>query len=141
MAAGEGFVWTLNQGTGTVTKIDPRTLKVVATIDVGVPGAGGDIATGEGALWVTQKTIPVSRIDPATNKVTAQLYGPGGDAMRIGHGYVWLSNGREGKVWRFLAHNAISAAPHPWTDDGQHVDLDGDDKADLLLEVLNTLTP
>src|SRR5579863_282044 len=102
MAAGEGFVWTLNQGTGTVTKIDPRTMQVVATIDAGVPGPGGDIATGEGALWVTQKTIPVSRIDPATNKVTAQLYGPGGDAMRIGHGYVWLSNGNQGRVWRFL---------------------------------------
>ena len=110
MAAGEGFVWTLNQGTGTVTKIDPRTMKVVATIDAGVPGTGGDIATGEGALWVTERTIPVTRIDPATNKVTAQLYGPGGDAMRIGHGYVWLSNGREGKVWRFLAQKVISAA-------------------------------
>ena len=38
MAAGEGYVWTLNQGSGTVTKIDPRTMKVVATIDAGVPG-------------------------------------------------------------------------------------------------------
>jgi virginiamycin B lyase len=141
MAAGEGFVWTLNQGTGTVTKIDPRTMKVVATIDAGVPGTGGDIATGEGALWVTQKTIPVSRIDPATNKVTAQLYGPGGDAMRIGHGYVWLSNGKEGKVWRFLAQKVISAAPHPWTDDAQQVDLDGDGKVDLLVEDLATFIP
>ena len=141
MAAGEGFVWTLNQGSGTVTKIDPRTMKVVATIDAGVPGTGGDIATGEGALWVTQKSIPVSRIDPASNKVTAQLVGPGGDAMRIGHGYVWLSNGREGKVWRFLPQKAISAAPHPWTDDAQQVDLDGDGKTDLLVEDLATFIP
>jgi virginiamycin B lyase len=141
MAAGEGFVWTLDQGTGTVTKIDPRTMKVVATIDAGVPGTGGDIATGEGALWVTQRTMPVSRIDPATNKVTAQLYGPGGDAMRIGHGYVWLSNGREGKVWRFLAQKVISAAPHSWTEDAQQVDLDGDGKADLLVEDLETFIP
>jgi len=141
MAAGEGFVWTLNQGSGTVTKIDPRTMKVVATIDAGVPGTGGDIATGEGALWVTQKSIPVSRIDPASNKVTAQLTGPGGDAMRIGHGYVWLSNGREGKVWRFLAQKVISAAPHPWTNDAQQVDLDGDGKTDLLVEDLETFIP
>ena len=34
-----------------MTKIDPRTMKVVATIDTGVPGTGGDIATGEGALF------------------------------------------------------------------------------------------
>jgi YVTN family beta-propeller protein len=141
MAAGEGFVWTLNQGTGTVSKIDPRTMKVVATIDAGVPGTGGDIATGEGALWVTQKSIPVTRIDPATNKVTAQLTGPGGDAMRIGHGYVWLSNGREGMVWRFLPAKVISAAPHSWTMDAQPADLNGDQKPDLLVEDLETFIP
>ena len=107
MAAGEGFVWTLNQGDGTVTKIDPRSMRVVATIETGIPGPGGDIATGEGALWLTQKTVPVTRIDPASNKVTAQLFGPGGDAMRVGHGYVWLSNGREGKVWRFLPQKVV----------------------------------
>src|SRR6266446_2096903 len=140
MAAGEGFVWTLNQGTGTVTKIDPRTRKVVATIDVGVPGTGGDIATGEGALWVTQKTIPVTRIDPASNKVTAQLAGPGGDAMRVGHGYVWLSNGREGTVWRFLPAKAIAAAPHSWTEDAQQADLNGDHKPDVL-EGISTPCP
>ncbi len=106
MAAGEGYVWTLNQGPGTVSKIDPRTMRVVATIDVGVPGPGGDIAAGEGAVWVTQKTIPLSRIDPITNRVTAQFAGPGGDAMRIGHGFVWLSNGHEGNVWRFMPQKA-----------------------------------
>jgi YVTN family beta-propeller protein len=141
MAAGEGFVWTLNQGTGTVTKIDPRSLKVVATIDVGVPGTGGDIAAGEGAVWVSQKTIPISRIDPSTDKVTAQLTGPGGDALRVGHGYVWLSNGREGTVWRFLPAKAIAAAPHSWTQDAQKADLDGDGKPDVRVEDLETFIP
>ena len=61
--------------------------------------------------------------------------------MRIGHGYVWLSNGREGKVWRFLPQKAISAAPHPWTDDAQQVDLDGYGKPDLLVEDLATFIP
>jgi streptogramin lyase len=141
MAAGEGYVWTLNQGTGTVTKIDPRTLKVVASIEVGVPGAGGDIAAGEGAVWVTQKTVPVSRIDPNTNTVTAQLYGPGGDAMRIGHGYVWLSNGGEARVWRFRPGKVAAAGPHDWTRDAQKADLNGDGKADLLVEDLVTFIP
>ena len=63
MAAGEGYVWTLNQGTGTVTKIDPLTMTVVATIDVGLPGTGGDIAAGEGAVWVTMRDIPLTRIE------------------------------------------------------------------------------
>ena len=50
MAVGEGFVWTLNQTRGTISKIDPVTKKVVATIEAGVPGTGGDIAAGEGAV-------------------------------------------------------------------------------------------
>ncbi|HEX4275227.1 MAG TPA: hypothetical protein VHZ74_07735 [Bryobacteraceae bacterium] len=141
MAAGEGYVWTLNQGAGTISKIDPRTMKVVATIEAGVPGAGGDIATGEGAVWVSARTIPVSRIDPATGKVTAQLTGSGGDALRAGLGYVWLSNGREGRVWRFLPEKVTSVAPHSWTEDAQPADLDGDGKPDVLVEDLAVFIP
>jgi YVTN family beta-propeller protein len=141
MAAGEGYVWTLNQGTGTVTKIDPRTLKVVATIEVGAPGTGGDIATGEGAVWLSIRAMPVIRIDPASNKVTAQLVGAGGDAMRVGHGYVWLSNGRQHTVWRFLPERVMAAAPHSWVDDARPFDLDGDGKPDILVEDLATFIP
>ena len=111
MAAGEGYVWSLNQTNGTVTKIDPATMNVVATIEVGVPGTGGDIAAGEGAIWVSARTIPVSRIDPATNKVIAQYAGPGGDALRAGAGYVWLSNGRQSTVWRFMPSKLTSSVP------------------------------
>jgi virginiamycin B lyase len=141
MAAGEGYVWTLNQGRGTVTKIDPRTMRVVATIEVGIPGTGGDIAAGEGAVWVTIHTIPVIRIDPVTNKVTAQFVGLGGDAMRVGHGYVWLSNGRQHTVWRFLPQRVTAAAPHSWTEDARPVDLDGDGGPDILVEDAVTFIP
>src|SRR5580704_408583 len=100
LAVGEGAVWTLNQGDGTVTRIDFKTNKVVATIEVGVPGEGGDIATGEGSVWVTSFGFPISRIDPATNKVVQQFVGKGGDALRVGLGSVWLSNYEAGTVWR-----------------------------------------
>ena len=108
MAAGEGFVWTLNQGQGTVTKIDPRAMKAVATIPVGVPGTGGDIAAGEGAVWVSARDIPVSRLDPVADKVTHQFVGPGGDALRVMHGSIWLSNGRLSTVWRFSASTILA---------------------------------
>jgi hydroxyacylglutathione hydrolase len=111
MAVGEGFVWTLNQGKGTVTKIDPVSMKVVATIAAGVPGGGGDIAAGEGAVWVTAREIPVTRIDARTNTVTHQFVGPGGDAIRVLHGSVWLSNGRWSNVWRIPANQIASMAP------------------------------
>ncbi len=100
LAVGEGSVWTLNQGDGSVSRVDPKTNKLVTTIDVGVPGPGGDIAVGEGSVWVTAIDVPISRIDPATNRVVQQFIGNGGDAIRVGLGAVWLSMLGQGKVWR-----------------------------------------
>jgi YVTN family beta-propeller protein len=97
---GGGSVWTLNQGDGTVSRIDAKTKKVVATIEVGVPGTGGEIAFGEGYIWLTVFQIPLTQIDPKTNTVVKQWVGPGGDAVRVGHGSVWLSNLREQNLWR-----------------------------------------
>ncbi len=97
---GEGFVWTLNQGDGTVSKVDPKTRQVVATIQCGVPGGGGEISAGGGAVWLTVFQIPITRIDAKTNKVTHQYAGAGGDAILYAHGSVWLSNLREQNLWR-----------------------------------------
>ena len=83
-----------------MTRVDAKSNKVVATIEVGVPGGGGDIAVGEGSVWVTAFEFPITRIDPLTNKVVQQFAGPGGDAIRVGLGSVWLSNGEAGNVWR-----------------------------------------
>jgi streptogramin lyase len=97
---GEGGVWTLNQGDGSITRVDPKTNKVVATIRAGIPGRGGEISAGEGSVWATSFEFPITRIDPATNTVAQQFFGPGGDAIRAGRGSVWLSNLRQGNVWR-----------------------------------------
>lgn len=100
LAVGEGSVWTINQGDGTISRIDAKTNKVVSTIEAGIPGPGGEIAVGEGSVWVTSFEYPVTRIDPSTNTVAQQFFGPGGDAIRVGHGSVWLSNLRQSNVWR-----------------------------------------
>jgi virginiamycin B lyase len=97
---GGGAIWTLNQGDGTVSRIDVKTRKLVTNIEVGVPGGGGEIAYGEGFVWVTVFEIPLTQIDPDNNKVTKQWVGLGGDAVRVGHGSVWLSNIRQENVWR-----------------------------------------
>jgi virginiamycin B lyase len=97
---GEGGVWTLNQSDGSITRVDPKTNKVVATIRAGIPGRGGEISAGEGSVWATSFEFPITRIDPATNTVAQQFFGPGGDAIRAGRGSVWLSNLRQGNVWR-----------------------------------------
>ena len=100
LAAGLGHIWVLNQGDGSVSKVSPADNKVVATIAVGVPGPGGDIATGDGSVWVTAIGTPLSRIDPETNRVTRQFVGKGGDALRFGLGSIWLSNHEFHEVWR-----------------------------------------
>jgi virginiamycin B lyase len=100
LTVGLGSVWVLNQGDGSVSRIDPASNRVTATIAVGVPGAGGDIATGDGSVWVTAIGTPLSRIDPATNRVVKQYIGKGGDALRFGVGSIWLSNHEMQEVWR-----------------------------------------
>ncbi|MCU1260740.1 MAG: hypothetical protein JWO80_3625 [Bryobacterales bacterium] len=97
---GAGAIWTLNQGDGTVSRVDTKTAKLVASIEVGVPGGGGEIAFGMGHVWATVFQIPLSEIDPQTNKVVRQWVGAGGDSVRVAHGSIWLSNLREQNVWR-----------------------------------------
>jgi virginiamycin B lyase len=101
LAVGEGAVWVLNQTDGSVSRIDPETNKLVASIEVGVPGPGGDIAAGEGAVWVRATNVLLSVIDPKTNQVV-QRFGPaqGSGAVRAGNGNVWVSAHDVNKVWR-----------------------------------------
>jgi virginiamycin B lyase len=100
LATGEGGIWVLNQGDGTVSRIDPTMDQVVATIDARSPGDGGCIATGEGSVWVTIPGAPLTRIDPATNAVETRFVGGGGDCLSVAFGSVWLSNHQWGNVWR-----------------------------------------
>jgi virginiamycin B lyase len=100
LTVGEGSVWTLNQGDGSISRVDMKTNKVIATIEAGVPGGGGEISAGEGSVWITTFEYPITRIDPSTNKVAQQFYGEGGDSIRAGLGWIWLTNIRAGNVWR-----------------------------------------
>ena len=97
---GAGSIWTLNQGDGTVTRVDAKTGKVLAQVECGLPGGGGEIAFGDGHVWATVFQIPLTEIDPATNKVTRQWFGDGGDSVRVAHGSIFLSNLRAHNVWR-----------------------------------------
>jgi virginiamycin B lyase len=111
LAVGEGSVWTINQGDGSISRVDVKTNKVVATIEAGIPGNGGEIAVGDGSVWVTSFEFPITRIDASTNKVVQQFYGEGGDAIRFGLGSVWLSNLRAANVWRLDPKRIVATMP------------------------------
>ncbi|HEY2431264.1 MAG TPA: hypothetical protein VGI12_01225 [Vicinamibacterales bacterium] len=111
LTVGEGAVWTLNQGDGSITRVDMNTNKVAATIEAGIPGGGGEISAGEGSVWATVFEYPITRIDPSTNKVAQQFFGDGGDSIRAGGGWVWLTNLRGGTVWRIDPKRILATLP------------------------------
>jgi streptogramin lyase len=100
LTVGAGSVWTLNQGDGTVSRVSMKSGRLVATIDAGLAGHGGEIAYGAGAVWATLEGFPLTRIDARTNRVTAQWKGKGGDSVRVGLESVWLTDYDGGVVWR-----------------------------------------
>jgi streptogramin lyase len=86
VATGEGSVWTSNIGAGSVSRIDPTTSKIVATIPVWQTNRCTDdapeaecsspigIAFTPGAVWVALHHLwKVAQIDPATNEVVATV--------------------------------------------------------------------
>ena len=76
VVAGLGAVWALDSG-GTVSRLDPRTGRVTATIST-ESAAPYNLWIGDGSLWsVDDRAGTVVRIDPARRKVVARI--PVGD--------------------------------------------------------------
>jgi virginiamycin B lyase len=100
LTVGAGSIWVLNQGDGTIARVDEKSGKRTALIAAGIPGLGGEMAFGDGAVWATLFDFPITRIDPGTNTVTGQWHGPGGDSIRCAHGSIWLTSLLGAKVWR-----------------------------------------
>jgi virginiamycin B lyase len=100
LTLGAGSIWVLNQGDGTIARVDASTGKRTALIVAGVPGHGGEVAFGAGAVWISVIGYPITRIDPDTNTVTGQWHGEGGDSIRVAHGSIWLTDLTGARVWR-----------------------------------------
>ncbi len=95
IAWGEGAVWVASVEDGTITRIDPATNQVAATIPVSTGGDGPwDVVAGEGAVWVIvgNQAHPsqVLRIDPATNEVAAHIDVHDISVLATGLGAVWV---------------------------------------------------
>lgn len=106
-AIGEGSIWTLNHGDGTVSRVDPNTHHVVATIDVKGPHKGGDIDVGAGRVWARGEKIPLAVIDPHSNEITTRYYlppsiaasVPKGASVRVAKDGVWVGAYKISTVW------------------------------------------
>jgi virginiamycin B lyase len=98
VTVGAGAVWVASQDGGTVSRIDPASNRVVATI-TGVPTSRvrstrrsyPRITAAAGAVWVAND-LTTARIDPASNRVTATWpVGPGTGELLITQDALWIS--------------------------------------------------
>jgi YVTN family beta-propeller protein len=108
-AVDRGAVWVPNTKSGTVSRVDAATNRVVATIKLGTPPRfqgylDAAVAAG-GSIWVARDVgDEVVRIDPATNRVSARIEvesRPGG--LAAGGGYVWVFHFQGSTVTRIDA--------------------------------------
>jgi len=117
LSAGAGAIWTLNQGDGSLTRIDAAATHATKTIALETPGHGGDIAFGGGMIWTTVMKTPLSMIDAKTATLRCQWTGAGGDSLGIGHGAIWLTDYHGGTVSRFDLDATVHACENPRRDD------------------------
>jgi glutamine cyclotransferase len=120
LAFGHGSVWATSAADGMVSRIDPKTGEVAAEIEVGRGAV--DIATDErtGDVWVAglhlqsygadihpedSRDNRLSRIDPATNRVVAQIpiaansREGGAQSVAVGEGAVWAQSA-DGRLFK-----------------------------------------
>lgn len=100
VVSGAGSVWVASDKTGIVSRIDPATNKVIASVTVS-PGSCY-LAFGEGALWVVSAgSQTVQKVDPATNTaVTTTKLGTAPGFLAAGEGGVWVQEQGDGTVAR-----------------------------------------
>jgi streptogramin lyase len=101
VVAGQGSIWVLCAKEGKIDRIDPKTDKVSKTIDLGAPLTTGDMAFGEGYIWVTMNGFPLTRVDATTETVAQQFWGEGGGGPLVtSTGALWLTNLNSGTISR-----------------------------------------
>jgi hypothetical protein len=111
LAAGAGAVWTLNQGDGSLTRIDAHHPQLISTVALGTPGHGGDISYAAGMVWTTMSKVPLSLVDGTSGALLCQWAGPGGDSLGIGHGAIWLTDYDGGTVSRLELADTLAHCP------------------------------
>jgi YVTN family beta-propeller protein len=83
-------VWVSDAASHSVTRVDPKTNAVVATIKV--DGSPADGTRGpDGLIWIPNQGVgTISRIDPATNALV--------DTVTVG-GYMFVVRSGFGSLW------------------------------------------
>jgi YVTN family beta-propeller protein len=117
LAATPGAVWVPNAGGGgdSVARIDPQTNRLAGR-PVVTGASPQSLAVGGGSLWVANHDAgTVTRIDPASGKVVADIPVPS-EPHRVayGAGAAWVGNWHDNSVSRIDPHtNRVVGSPIP----------------------------
>jgi len=89
---GLGAAWVMNQGDGSVTRVDARSGEAETIAVTGLRIGGGDLTVGAGAVWLRTDTA-VIRIDPGTRRATHLIeLPPGSGSVAAVPGSLWITN-------------------------------------------------
>jgi YVTN family beta-propeller protein len=120
LAAGFGSVWVPVCGNKSLVRVDLKTNEITATIPLGPATSEGGLITSPDAVWMlTDIKGTLSRIDPATNKVAAEIRVASGSVACIyGGGSIWVSSPEKSVVTRVDAKtnkvtDTIAVGPQP----------------------------
>jgi DNA-binding beta-propeller fold protein YncE len=96
LAAGAGSLWVANLADGSLSRIDPHSNRVIATIR-GLHAYG--LTYGAGSAWVVTNGGRLERIDPATNRQAGPAIAVGGGTtpshtVAYGFGTLWTVGGK-----------------------------------------------
>jgi YVTN family beta-propeller protein len=112
LLAGEGSIWVPNAGSGTISRINPQTNEVVATIPIGKADPDNDVfvpsraASGDGYIWAAKNDEDsIVQIDPETNQVIATIpIGVEPFALAVRNGTLWITSRETDSVMRIDAN-------------------------------------
>jgi ABC-type transport system substrate-binding protein/class 3 adenylate cyclase/DNA-binding beta-propeller fold protein YncE len=100
VSAGGGFIWVVNGGERTVSRVNPDAAQVVGE-PIPVGNGATRAAFGEGSVWVVNSfDLTLSRIDPGSGRVeTIPVSVPPTD-VAVGDGAIWVTSESTGKLLR-----------------------------------------
>lgn len=152
-------LWIPACGDGSLLRLDPRTLKVKATIHTGAADLRGTIAASPDSVWIiADGKQTILRIDPDQDAVVAELRVPPGCAnLTFAETSLWLTCAAGNKVLRInpatnLIDKRIDVGANPvalvsgqsaiWVLCGKEGKIDRiDPKTDKVTKSLDLMTP
>ncbi|HEY4398327.1 MAG TPA: hypothetical protein VGO28_11705, partial [Acidimicrobiia bacterium] len=115
LATSGGAVWVASTDEHRVSRFDPRSHHITATINVG--GAPLSAAFGGGSVWVTEPgRDEVVRVDPSTRATTKLPVGDTPTAIAADDAAVWVANNRAETLSRIDPAIGAVAATVPVTE-------------------------